>query len=219
MKTFIHRSHHLHELNHVITYLLYFTQGVTIKLPVNWHTVSFTSATVSAQASPLSAVRYLVGFGYGYFHTFRSVSDIWPMATMQGLLRSAQTVPFTPTAFSILVLFQQRLFNRKADVYGSSLLLTAKPWLDTSYFHSLYNTIPVFIDYCRISPMETTFMLSPKTDPHPSNCYCTVRHHTVHPNTYKRFDPARGAFSFANAPAGSYRVEYLYFVFPMYSLP
>ena len=92
MKTFIHRSHHLHELNHVITYLLYFTQGVTIKLPVNWHTVSFTSATVSAQASPLSAVRYLVGFGYGYFHTFRSVSDIWPMATMQGLLRSAQTV-------------------------------------------------------------------------------------------------------------------------------
>lgn len=135
------------------------------------------------------------------------------------LWSDGRTVPFTPTAFSILVLFQQRLFNRKADVYGSSLLLTAKPWLDTSYFHSLYNTIPVFIDYCRISPMETTFMLSPKTDPHPSNCYCTVRHHTVHPNTYKRFDPARGAFSFANAPAGSYRVEYLYFVFPMYSLP
>ena len=108
------------------------------------------------------------------------------------LWSDGRTVPFTPTAFSILVLFQQRLFNRKADVYGSSLLLTAKPWLDTSYFHSLYNTIPVFIDYCRISPMETTFMLSPKTDPHPSNCYYTV---TTSYNTFPylwKVWPSRG---------------------------
>lgn len=73
-----------------ISFMLY--TGATIKLPVNCHTVSFTSATVSAQASPLPAVRYLVGFRYGYFHTFRSVSDLWPMVTIQGLLHSAQTV-------------------------------------------------------------------------------------------------------------------------------
>ena len=58
---------------------------------------------------------------------------------------------FTPMVFPTWPLFQQRLLNRTVDVCGSSMPLTARPWLDTGFFHPFLKMIPVFIDCYRIS--------------------------------------------------------------------
>ena len=46
--------------------------------------------------------------------------------------------------------------------------------LVTGFFHSLYNAILVFIDYCRITSVETNFIPSPRIYPYPSNHYCII---------------------------------------------
>ena len=111
---------------------------------------------------------------------------------------------FTPMVFPTWPLFQQRLLNRTVDVCGSSMPLTARPWLDTGFFHPFLKMIPVFIDYCWISTVEIAFMLPPRGYPRSFNRYYINRHHTMYSYACKMFDPA-GAFPFANAPAGPYR--------------
>ena len=99
---------------------------------------------------------------------------------------------FTPMVFPTWPLFQQRLLNRTVDVCGSSMPLTARPWLDTGFFHPFLKMIPVFIDYCWISTVEIAFMPSLKDPPHPSNCYYTV---TTSYNTFPylwKVWPSRG---------------------------
>ena len=92
-------------------------------------------------------------------------------------------------------------------------------WLVTDFFHSLYNAIPVFIDYYRISTVGTNFIPSPRGYPRSSNRYYMNRHHTMHSYACKKFDPV-GVIRIlvCELPYWVIWVEYLCFSFPMYLL-
>ena len=126
---------------------------------------------------------------------------------------------FTPMVFPTWPLFQQRLLNRTVDVCGSSMPLTARPWLDTGFFHPFLKMIPVFIDYCWISTVEIAFMLPPRGYPRSFNRYYINRHHTMYSYACKKFDPV-GVIRIlvCELPYWVIWVEYLCFSFPMGSL-
>ena len=126
---------------------------------------------------------------------------------------------FTPMVFPTWPLFQQRLLNRTVDVCGSSMPLTARPWLDTGFFHPFLKMIPVFIDYCWISTVEIAFMLPPRGYPRSFNRYYINRHHTMYSYACKKFDPA-GVIRILVCEHSCWViwVEYLCFSFPMYLL-
>ena len=63
----------------------------------------------------------------------------------------------------LMFVYQRRAFNifmPWASSYRNSLLPTIGYLVTYRFFHSLYNTIPVFVDYFRLTLMEANFIPS-----------------------------------------------------------
>ena len=167
-----------------------------------WTYSIFRAYGIPCGSSLLSVTRYSIG--YQLFYSFHKRFLCAPII-------DKHIASFAPTAFPTLVLFQQRLLNQMADVYRSSLLLF--PGTQVAGYLIGYKVLLLFLK--NDSDIHGLFLFYlggnklhtiPKRSLLFFNCYYINLHHTIHPMPIKSLTQQEVfTFSFANAPAGSYR--------------